>query len=140
MTTPCERLRRTDPAAVPAGELAAHAEGCPHCHAQLRVDALLRRRLGPLSGGAVPPGLEARTIRRLREAQPRLTGRQRLLLGAYAVVALLLSGLVVLSLDPTSIAGMSQAAAITLLAATAFSLLPAVPLLRHVVGRGRASP
>lgn len=140
MTTSCERLRQVDPAAVPAGELAAHAEGCPHCRAQLRVDALLRRRLGPLTGGAVPPGLESRTIRRLREAQPRLTGRHRLLLGAYAVVALLLSGLVVLSLDPTSIAGMSQAAAVTLLASTALSLLPAVPLLCHVVGRGGASP
>lgn len=88
----------------------------------------------------MPSDLEARTIRRLREAQPRLTHRQRLLLGAYAMVALLLSGLVVLSLDPPSIGEIGTVAAGTLLVLTAVSLLPTLPLLRHVLGRGRASP
>lgn len=140
MTAPCDRLRGIDPATLPPGELATHAESCPHCRAQVELDALLRRRLGSLAGGAVPSDLEARTIRRLREAQPRLTHRQRLLLGAYAMVALLLSGLVVLSLDPPSIGEIGTVAAGTLLVLTAVSLLPTLPLLRHVLGRGRASP
>lgn len=135
MTTPCERLRDVGPAEQPPEELSAHLESCPECRSQAEIDALLRRCLGSLGGGAVPLGLEARTMRRLRQEQPTLDHRQRVSLGAYWLVALLLSGLVLLAYEPPAIGTM---AARTLLMVTASALLPAVHLLLHSWRRERA--
>lgn len=137
MTTPCERLREAGPAALLPEELAAHLEGCPGCRDQVEIDALLRRCLGTLGEGSVPPGLEARTMWRLRQAEPTLGRRERLLLGAYWALALLLSAVVVLLFDRPTVGAM---AATTLLAVTAAALLPAVPLLSQGLRRVRAGP
>lgn len=133
----CERVRLAGPGPLRPEELAAHLERCPTCRDQVAIDELLRCHLGSLGGGAVPPGLEARTLSRLRRARPALDRRQRILLAAYWVPALALSIALSVSVEPAPAGGM----AITILLVTsATALLGVTPLAYHALARDRWGP